>query len=262
MAIGGCCSICGRETTDAEFRIGFPPFITDRAHPLWKFSDSTMHYSCLSNWKERQLFLEEWFDFLSKPAYVTASVIGPTSALHVSNNVYISSRGDILVRGFAPRLLVKTASDFDKFANWLAAAKHESQLTILSKAQDPVSLTLAKTGDVSQLKIYLDGQHHRDYVWELNQEQLLELSTAVRRASEKLNIEEQARSNRQRCRKDAIVLGLIAIGFLALGIGAQVLSSYEDYQGTGFKPLEVMSIFAFTATCVLGLWSFRKLLRS
>jgi hypothetical protein len=50
------CPLCGSILSDADQIVMFPHFIADRAHPLWRFSDSTMHRSCFASWDQAEQF--------------------------------------------------------------------------------------------------------------------------------------------------------------------------------------------------------------
>lgn len=52
------CSLCGATLSEADIVVGFPHFIWDENHPLWRFSDSAMHQGCFAGWDERETFRE------------------------------------------------------------------------------------------------------------------------------------------------------------------------------------------------------------
>ncbi len=58
------CSLCGAVMAVSDDIVMFPHFISDKAHPLWRFSDSAMHRRCFADWSEaerfRRLHNETW----------------------------------------------------------------------------------------------------------------------------------------------------------------------------------------------------------
>lgn len=66
------CSICEGLLDDKRAYVGFPHFIDDMNHPLWRFSDSGMHQDCFLNWPHAKEFRDVFNDvwpkaFPSKP---------------------------------------------------------------------------------------------------------------------------------------------------------------------------------------------------
>jgi hypothetical protein len=58
------CSLCNQLLRGDEDILGFPHFIHDPLHPLWRFSDSGMHKECFLSWENaeafRNLYNELW----------------------------------------------------------------------------------------------------------------------------------------------------------------------------------------------------------
>jgi len=58
------CPRCNQLLREGEDILGFPHFIHDQSHPLWDFSDSSMHKECFLNWEKagefRDLYNELW----------------------------------------------------------------------------------------------------------------------------------------------------------------------------------------------------------
>jgi hypothetical protein len=50
------CSICGEVIRDGEDWVGTPHFLHDDKHPLWRFSDSSMHRVCFVTWEHAEEF--------------------------------------------------------------------------------------------------------------------------------------------------------------------------------------------------------------
>lgn len=50
------CPLCGAILAESDDIVGFPHFIGDRAHPLWRYSDSAMHRACFANWDQAEQF--------------------------------------------------------------------------------------------------------------------------------------------------------------------------------------------------------------
>jgi hypothetical protein len=50
------CALCGSIFTASDEVVGFPHFIWDEAHPLWRFSDSAMHRACFADWDQAEQF--------------------------------------------------------------------------------------------------------------------------------------------------------------------------------------------------------------
>jgi hypothetical protein len=53
------CAICEQVIGDGDNAIGAPPFIADRSHPLWRFSDAAFHRNCYEQWEHRAAFEAE-----------------------------------------------------------------------------------------------------------------------------------------------------------------------------------------------------------
>lgn len=58
------CSICEKRLTDPIFATTH--FISDKKHPLWRFSDAPMHWACYANWRHQKEFANLYFKALSK----------------------------------------------------------------------------------------------------------------------------------------------------------------------------------------------------
>lgn len=54
------CSICDEVIHTGQSIVASPHFIEDPSHPLWRFSDSTMHYGCFQSWTHRGTFVDEY----------------------------------------------------------------------------------------------------------------------------------------------------------------------------------------------------------
>ena len=50
------CSLCGKVIQQGDHVTASTHFISDQAHPLWKFSDSAMHRECFSTWDQAAAF--------------------------------------------------------------------------------------------------------------------------------------------------------------------------------------------------------------
>lgn len=57
------CSICGQVLRDGDDLVSTTHFIHDSAHPLWRFSDTGMHWACFIGWEHAAAFREA-FDTL------------------------------------------------------------------------------------------------------------------------------------------------------------------------------------------------------
>ncbi len=60
------CAICGKVLHKDEPLVMTSPFIEDRSHPLWRFSDAAMHRVCFLGWSERVLFIETFNSYLDR----------------------------------------------------------------------------------------------------------------------------------------------------------------------------------------------------
>ena len=49
------CSLCSRVLATGEDIVGFSHFL-EREHPLWQYSDSSMHRSCYAAWPDHVPF--------------------------------------------------------------------------------------------------------------------------------------------------------------------------------------------------------------
>jgi hypothetical protein len=53
------CSICGEPIGERRL-VATTHFIGDQSDPLWRFSDSAMHYDCFQTWPHRAEFAEKY----------------------------------------------------------------------------------------------------------------------------------------------------------------------------------------------------------
>jgi hypothetical protein len=63
IVVGGKadCAICGQLIdVAAGEHDGFPHFIQDPDHPLWRFSDNVMHRGCFLAWEHRDSFRQAY----------------------------------------------------------------------------------------------------------------------------------------------------------------------------------------------------------
>jgi hypothetical protein len=51
------CSICDQVLAPDQKRIATTHFIESPSHPLWRYSDSNMHYDCFQDWAMREEFV-------------------------------------------------------------------------------------------------------------------------------------------------------------------------------------------------------------
>ena len=51
------CSLCDQVITEDDDVVMTSHFIPDQAHPLWRYSDSTMHRRCFLGWEHRGEFV-------------------------------------------------------------------------------------------------------------------------------------------------------------------------------------------------------------
>ena len=54
------CSICEVDLSGNDDNITTPRFITDRAHPLYRFTDTVMHRACFIKWEHREAFVQSF----------------------------------------------------------------------------------------------------------------------------------------------------------------------------------------------------------
>tara|TARA_R110002111_G_scaffold89753_2_gene139693 strand:- start:474 stop:758 length:285 start_codon:yes stop_codon:yes gene_type:complete len=58
------CSICGEVLAQGQKLVSTTAFIVDQADPLWKYSDSGMHYDCFQQWPLRVGFVKKYNEAL------------------------------------------------------------------------------------------------------------------------------------------------------------------------------------------------------
>lgn len=51
------CPLCAQVIASGQETVATTHFIQFQAHPLWRFSDSTMHYACFRQWNQRAEFV-------------------------------------------------------------------------------------------------------------------------------------------------------------------------------------------------------------
>jgi hypothetical protein len=51
------CAICGKVLQKGEALVATSPFIGNKDHPLWCYSDAAMLKSCFLTWSERLFFI-------------------------------------------------------------------------------------------------------------------------------------------------------------------------------------------------------------
>ncbi len=51
------CALCGEILAKAEDVVATSPFIADRSHPLFRYSDASMHQRCFLTWSSRHDFV-------------------------------------------------------------------------------------------------------------------------------------------------------------------------------------------------------------
>jgi len=54
------CSICGAVVLSGQDLVCSEHFIASQSHPLWRYSDSAMHFSCFQEWAHREAFVAEY----------------------------------------------------------------------------------------------------------------------------------------------------------------------------------------------------------
>jgi uncharacterized iron-regulated protein len=54
------CSLCDEVITEALGTLSTTHFIESPSHPLWRYSDSTMHSRCFQAWSHREAFVSEY----------------------------------------------------------------------------------------------------------------------------------------------------------------------------------------------------------
>jgi hypothetical protein len=60
------CPLCGKVLRQGESLVMTSPFIEERTHPLWRFSDAAMHRACFLAWSERPLFIETFNSYFDR----------------------------------------------------------------------------------------------------------------------------------------------------------------------------------------------------
>lgn len=51
------CSLCGEVLAAEQRRVATTHFIESPSHPLWRYSDSSMHFDCFQRWADREEFV-------------------------------------------------------------------------------------------------------------------------------------------------------------------------------------------------------------
>src|SRR6266436_2534944 len=51
------CAICEDDLSGKDDNVTTSRFITDRTHPLYRFSDTVMHRACFMSWEHREAFV-------------------------------------------------------------------------------------------------------------------------------------------------------------------------------------------------------------
>ena len=54
------CSLCEGSIADGQTTVSTSHFISKPSHPLWRYSDTVMHYPCFQHWKQRGTFVNEY----------------------------------------------------------------------------------------------------------------------------------------------------------------------------------------------------------
>ena len=57
------CAICGEVIQKSELLVTTSPFIKDKSHPLWRYSDAAMHRPCFLAWSGRLFFIKTFNEF-------------------------------------------------------------------------------------------------------------------------------------------------------------------------------------------------------
>jgi hypothetical protein len=66
------CAICGEPLDIHGPRVATTHFIGDETDPLWRFSDTAMHYSCFQEWKHREEFVKKYNDSVKERNEIVA----------------------------------------------------------------------------------------------------------------------------------------------------------------------------------------------
>lgn len=56
------CSLCEQIVYEDDDLVGTSHFIGENTHPLWQYSDSTMHRRCFCAWEHRRAFVEKYIE--------------------------------------------------------------------------------------------------------------------------------------------------------------------------------------------------------
>ena len=54
------CSLCDAVLLSGQDLVSSQHFIASQNHPLWRYSDSAMHYACFQTWAHREAFVAEY----------------------------------------------------------------------------------------------------------------------------------------------------------------------------------------------------------
>lgn len=57
------CALCDEVLEEGEELFATSAFLSDEAHPLWRYSDAAMHLSCFRDWPDREAFVAEFNSF-------------------------------------------------------------------------------------------------------------------------------------------------------------------------------------------------------
>ena len=66
------CPLCGEVLESGQELVATTHFIESPEHPLWRFSDAAMHYTCFQLWEHREPFVAKYNAEVDKTAFHTA----------------------------------------------------------------------------------------------------------------------------------------------------------------------------------------------
>jgi hypothetical protein len=140
------CSICKKRLTDPIFATSH--FISDKRHPLWRFSDAPMHWACYANWKHQKEFANLYFKALIK-VYERNPY---SSAIFKSDDLMVTcSTGGVLIF-FAKTGTIKGV-ERQNWNNWL---KSEWKHSCVHKLEEKALLEILETLKKIELPDALD----------------------------------------------------------------------------------------------------------